>query len=105
MDEKEEWILKYLGNKKQLAFIDILDEDFVSSYIDEFNAKFKDMVVGSPRCKELSNLLSFMYKKGLLRRYPHGVRSSYNQDYVNYKAPKWVYSYELPKQINIKMEG
>jgi Uri superfamily endonuclease len=95
MNEKEEWIIDYLKNKTAFKFIDMLDEDFVEAYIDEFEVKSQNMTLGASKCKELSKLLGSMYKKGLLNRFPHGVRSGYNQDYANFKAPKWVYSYEL----------
>lgn len=94
MNEKEIWVIEYLKSKKSLKFVDILDEDFVIEYIDKFGAKFDNRTIGSPYCSELSKLLSIMYKKGLLYRYPHGVRSGLCQD-GNF--PKWVYSYELPK--------
>lgn len=96
MSEKEEWIIEYLKNKKSLAFVDMLDLDFVNSFVEQFEEKYDDMTLGAVKCKELSKLLSTMYKKELLIRYPHGVRSGFNQDCRNNKAPKWVYSYELP---------
>lgn len=98
MNEKEEWIINYLADKKGLPFIDMLDDDFVNSFVEQFNVKFDDMTLGAVKCKELSKLLGIMYKKGLLKRFPHGVRSSsINQDCSKgYKYPKWIYSYALP---------
>lgn len=94
MSEKEQWIIDYISNKANFKFVDMLDSDFVYDYVEKFDIKFEDNF-GAPKCKELSKLLSSMYKKGLLNRFPHGVRSGFNQDHENYKAPKWVYSYEL----------
>lgn len=96
MSEKEIWVLEYLKNKPMLKFIDMLDEDFVDSYIEKFNPQSSSMVIGSSKCKELSKLLGSMYKKGLLKRFPHGVKGGYSQDHLDFKAPKWVYSYKLP---------
>jgi Uri superfamily endonuclease len=101
LSEKEQWVIDYLKNKKYLAFVDMLDEDFVCAFIEIFDAKAENMTVGSPKCKELSNLLSTMYKKKLLIRFPQGVKSGYNQDCRNFKAPKWVYAYELPKEMRL----
>jgi hypothetical protein len=94
LDNKEKWIIEYLQNKSTLPFVDILDEIFVNAYIDKFDAKFEFKGLGAPSCKELSKLLSLMYKKGFLNRFSHGVRSGLSQDG---KFPKWVYSYELIK--------
>lgn len=95
MDKKEQWILNYLKTKVDLKFVDMLDEDFVSAYIDEFNINFETSIMGASKCKELSKLLGVMYKKGLLHRFSHGVKSGLNQDYVDFKCPKWVYSYVI----------
>ncbi len=94
LEDKEKWIIEYLKNKRSLCYVDILDEEFVKAYIEKFNAKFKYRGIGAPICNELSKLLSLMYKKELLIRYPHGVRSGLSQDG---HFPKWVYSYELTK--------
>jgi hypothetical protein len=98
MTEKEEWIIEYISDKKALPFVDMLDEDFVNAFVETFNCDFEDMTLGAVKCKELSKLLSSMYKKKLLNRFPHGVKKGYNQDYKCFKSPKWVYSYELPRK-------
>lgn len=93
MNEKEKWVIEYLKNKKFLAFVDMLDSDFVNSFVEQFESKYDDMTLGAVKCKELSKLLSSMYKRGLLKRFAHGVKNGLSQDG---KFPKWVYSYELP---------
>jgi hypothetical protein len=91
VEEKEKWIINYLINNS-IGFVDILDEDFVMAFIDKFGAKCVDNVIGAPKCKELSNLLSQMYRNNKLNRFAHGVRSGLCQDG---KFPKWVYSYTI----------
>ena len=93
MNDKENWVIEYLKNKEFLAFVNMLDIDFVNSFVEQFQARYDDMTLGAVKCKELSKLLSSMYKNGLLKRYSHGVRSGLSKDG---KFPKWVYSYELP---------
>jgi hypothetical protein len=92
MNEKEQWVIAYLKSKEYLQFIDILDEEFVNAFIDKFDAKFEHCRLGSPKCKELSKLLSSMYKKQLLDSHSHGTKSGLTKDG---SFPKWTYLYEL----------
>ena len=93
MNIKEDWIIEYLTKKATFKFVDMLDEDFVNGFIEQFNVQYEGMIIGASKCKELSKLLSSMYKTGLLKRFPHGVRKGLLQDG---RFPKWVYSYQLP---------
>jgi hypothetical protein len=95
MNEKEEWVIAYLKSKESLQFVDMLDENFVGEFIEEFEVESQFTGIGAVKCKELSKLLCSMYKKGLLDRFPHGVKSGLFQEYRNYNSPKWVYSYKL----------
>lgn len=96
MNEKEQWIVDYIQNESTFKYVDIMDEDFVGSFIETFDDTDSEFLgLGAPKCKQLSKLLSSMYKNGVLDRWAHGIRSGYNQDYRNYNAPKWVYSYKI----------
>lgn len=88
---KEEWIVGYINNLDGIKAVDMLDEDFVDKFIQQFNAKHQATLIGAYRCNELSRLLGKMYKNGLLVRYPMGLRSGAYQD----GFPKWIYCYEV----------
>jgi len=91
MSEKELWIINYIKQQTNRS-VDVLDCEFVNEYIEKFNAKDIGKF-GYPKCPELSKLLGIMYRNNILNRIPFGVRSGYNQDFISYKSPKWVYSY------------
>jgi len=91
LNEKEEWIINYIQELGHIKVVDVLDEKFVNSYIDKFNPRYEVRMIGANKCKELSRLLSGMYKKGLLLRYGMGLKGGAWQD----GFPKWVYCYEV----------
>ena len=91
-DEKIDFILRYLKNKYNHYSVNILDFDFMSAYIEEFNPKnVKYHLYGSPTCKEVGKLLSDMYKQNLLDRYRIGLSG------MESGFPKWIYCYELSR--------
>ena len=92
MNEKEQWIINYITNKSEFKQIDVLDFNFIYDYSEQFNTDISGGL-NYPKCKELSKILSLMYRKGLLKRYSNGVKGGWNQDNTDNKAPKWVYSY------------
>lgn len=91
MNEKEEWIINYIQEHEHMKVVDILDEKFVNAFIKKIKAKYEVRMIGANKCRELSKLLSNMYKKGLLVRCAIGLKGGAWQD----GFPKWVYCYEI----------
>ena len=93
--KRKDWIVKYLKITKE-PWIDILNEKFVEEYIKEFNSKFEEVNYGALKCKEISNILTQMYKDNILNRNTHGVTRLSTEGF-----PKWVYIYSLQCQFKI----
>ncbi|HHX71231.1 MAG TPA: hypothetical protein GX708_24695 [Gallicola sp.] len=83
--EKQEWLLKYI---KKNRYVDVLNMEFVDSFILEFNPKHEVMPYGANRCKELGRLLSSLYNQGILDRQAQGISEGEG-------FPKYVYVYKL----------
>lgn len=99
-DEKIDFILRYLKNKYNRYTINVLDSDFMWSYIEEFNLKYaKWQPFGAPTCEEVGKLLSDMYKQNLLDRYIIGLSG------MESGFPKWIYCYELSNASKRMLEG
>lgn len=92
LNDKEEWIIVYISKLSNQA-TDILDSQFVNDYITKFKPKFTHVNWGAHKCKEISRLLAGLYKKGYLTRFSIGLGTNWQPGF-----PRWVYSYELPKE-------
>ena len=85
--EKQKWIIEYLKVHK---YVDIFDEDFVDSYIQECKPNcIEYKIYGAHFVSELSRYLAELYHQNILVRYTIGLSNSKDG------YPKWCYSYEL----------
>jgi hypothetical protein len=75
-----------LQHKDEL--IDIVAENFVNAYINEFNPKIVEWYpYGTPKVPEISRLLAELYKENKIRRYRQYCKI-WQDGY-----PKWFYVY------------
>ena len=87
VDLKRKFIYDYLEKNKICS---MLDQKFVDEYIEKFNPKsVRYTNYGANKCKELSLILSTMYRDGDLTRNVVGLRE------LGMGFPKWIYVYEL----------
>lgn len=85
--EKQEWILKYIRNSK-FKHVDIFDEEFVNSYIENCNPKRVIMQAwGAYKVREIGRYLSEMYYSKILER------GTIPLNYQGDGFPKWCYTY------------
>lgn len=91
-DTRYSWILEYIEEKGPVS---IIDEQFVYSYIKQFDAYFVARYA-SPKCPQLSKDLSDLHKEGKLKRRAEGTPS----ELILREYPKWVYLYNLNKDKN-----
>lgn len=93
-EERRFAILKYLRfpleNGAHEISVDVLDAEFVDSFIEATGAPYKVMFYGANRCACLGPLLARMFKEGSLVR---GVASISGMGGMGF--PSWVYSYKL----------
>jgi len=89
MNKKWYFIGKYLLNTEAVS---VTDEEFVDSYIKEFNVKHKVTLYGAYKCYDLGRQLSQMYKRGFLDRFIIGINAPIDG------FPKWVYTYSLRRE-------
>ena len=71
---------------------DCLNQEFVTLMIEKFNFEFVPQVFGSHMCPKISQVLSKLYKNGVLERRRVGISEGPG-------FPKWVYSYSLPDYL------
>jgi hypothetical protein len=71
-------------------FIDVVAENFVNAYINEFNPKIIEWYsYGTPKVPEIGKLLAESYKENKIGRYRHYCEI-WQDGY-----PKWFYIYFL----------
>lgn len=71
-------------------FIDVVSENFVNAYINEFNPKIVEWYLyGAPKVPEIGMLLAELYKENKVSRYRHYCE--FWQD----GYPRWFYIYFL----------
>lgn len=70
-EDKKQWILKYMSQHKDEC-IDVLSENFVNAYINEFHPKIVEWYLyGAPKVHEIGMLLAELYKENKVSRYRH----------------------------------
>lgn len=77
-----EWIQKNGG-------VDVLNNDFVSAYVEATGASFEALGFGADRCRQLGRDLSVLFQQKSLQRSRVGLTAHYTG------MPNWVYVYEL----------
>lgn len=88
-ENKKQWIIEYMQHNKN-EFIDIVAENFVNAYINQFNPKIVEWYpYGAPKVLEIGKLLTELYKEKKINRYRY-----YCKNYQD-GFPKWVYTYFL----------
>lgn len=88
------WLMVWV---KKHRYVDILDSDFVGSYIDATNAKHFPTFWGAYKCPMLGRDLSSLAKCGALKRWRNGLpRGSWQPGF-----PRWVWTYELGLATNL----
>ncbi len=76
-------------------FIDVVSENFVNAYINEFNPKIVEWYLyGTPKVPEIGKLLAELYKKNKIDRYRYCCKI-WQDGY-----PKWFYIYFLTENKN-----
>lgn len=86
---KKQWIIEYMQHNKN-EFIDIVAENFVNAYINEFNPKIVEWYFyGTPKVPEIGRSLAELYKENKISRYRQYCRI-WQDGY-----PKWFYVYFL----------
>jgi hypothetical protein len=71
-------------------FIDVVSENFVNAYINEFNPKIVEWYLyGTPKVHEIGRLLAELYKENKIGRYRQYC-TIWQDGY-----PKWFYVYFL----------
>ena len=86
---KKQWILEYMSQHTDEC-IDVLSENFVNAYINEFNPKILEWYLyGAPKVQELGRLLAELYKENKVSRCRHYCKIWQNG------YPKWFYIYFL----------
>ena len=88
MNEKERWII----DNVPAWGTDILNSDFVQSFLNAFSPPFRETNWGARKCPSLGRLLSRMYKKGILTRGIIGLGLNWQPGF-----PRWVYVYQVSK--------
>lgn len=86
-ENRKQWILDYI---RKHGSVDILNQKFVGSYINDTNAPFEAMVYGADRCSRLGADLRALFVAKLVKRSRLGVHGMAGQG-----MPKWVYVYDL----------
>lgn len=89
------WIEAYLrrgGTGGTRMTVDVLNQQFVSDYLDATGAACKVMPYGADKCPQLGRDLGQMTKDGRLRRATIGVNGTRSEGF-----PSWVYLYALPE--------
>lgn len=85
------WLKEYVDvNTNQF---NILDENFVDSFVSKFKCKEIIMMYGANKCPSLNRFLSEAYKRGYLQRGTIGI-----PHLRGYGFPKWVYAYSLREE-------
>lgn len=87
------WLLDYmLSRHKAISFMtfNVLDQDFVDSYVEATKAPSQFMLWGADRCPQLGKDLSYLHKQCVLMRVRTGIQGLAGQGF-----PKWVWSYRL----------
>lgn len=90
MTSAERWavIREYLVD--HAGGVDILNSDFVDTYIAATKVRFKPTNWGAFKCPTLSADLLAMYRSGRLKRHRAGLAGNWQPGF-----PKWVWSYRL----------
>lgn len=76
---------------KHEAGVDILNSDFVFSYINATDEPFSMQFFGAPKCATLGRDLAAMFRAGILNRAPVGIPDGLSSQ----GFPKWIYRYNL----------
>lgn len=84
LEQRYSWIQDCLD---QYIAVDVLNEEFVIGYINEFKPDYQVRLLGAPKCSQLSKDLGAMYKEGRLNRSAIGL------PLIERGFPKWVYVY------------
>ena len=92
--EKYEFIINYLEKEHM---VDVLDSNFVDTYIDKFKVEYKGVMYGAMKCKNLSTILLRMYNDRIVTRDVIGLSGEIAG------FPKWVYCYCLRKGWDVKL--
>jgi hypothetical protein len=88
--DRQQWILNYMRKNPSVA-VNILDAEFVTSFIEATGERFVPNFFGSAQCKALSRDLGALFKQSMLRRNAFGL--PYGDAAMGF--PKWVYMYRL----------
>jgi hypothetical protein len=105
--QRRQWILDYFRTES-LGFVDVLDADFVSTYIATTGAENETLPFGAPRCPQLGRDLARLHELGLLDRSRCGLSGT------EYGFPKWVWVYQaagarkpaqLPNVSDVRVAG
>lgn len=97
-EERRFAILKYLRfpleNGAHEISVDVLDAEFVDSFIEATGAPYKVMFYGANRCACLGPLLARMAKEGSLVRSTVSISGMAGMGF-----PPWVYCYKLSEMM------
>ena len=88
------WIVAYMkarSTEHAPCAVDVLNGEFVDSYVDATGANFLLCFYGASTCPQLGRDLSAMHKAGLLTRWACGI----GDGLCHQGFPRWVYSYKL----------
>ena len=69
-------------------WVDVLNTDFVCDYIEATNARCAIMPYGAPKCSQLGEDLTKMFRQGMLTRSKTGLEGMAGMGF-----PRWVYTY------------
>ncbi len=86
-DQRYEWLLAYI---KKHGGVDVLNSDFVDSYVAATGMKVETMVWGANRCRALGRDLAHMEIMSALKRFRIGLGGNWQPGF-----PKWVWSYNV----------
>lgn len=89
--EKSQFVIDWL----ERGPVDILNSEFVDSYIERFKPRHAIMTFGANRCPELSRLLSSMWTLSIIDRQAVGLSDGSWQP----GFPKWVWSYSKKNKV------
>lgn len=87
--QRKKWL--ELEITKYEVGVDILNSDFVISYINATDEACSMQFFGAPKCATLGRDLAAMFRAAILNRNPVGIPDGLSSQ----GFPKWVYRYSL----------
>lgn len=88
--KRKAWLVQAFQELRPNDTVDVLNRDFVESYICATEVEFIPTNYGAPKCYQLGADLSKMYNEGILLRTRTGI-----QGFAGMGFPTWVWSYSL----------